>query len=129
MEKRYAIADPYEGYLLNEVRSFSEQGLRTGIAEIELLRSPRDNRALGMLRLWGGVSCSRENGRTTPFAHPIAQLSDRTCSNPVDGVDEDSSLNRVNATAYDAVDRLPRSLKVATRVRIPLGLQSELDPV
>ncbi len=31
-------------------------------------------------------------------------------------------MNWSNGTAQDSVDRLARSLKVATRVRIPLGL-------
>jgi hypothetical protein len=38
-------------------------------------------------------------------------------------------LTRYNATDQNPVDVPARSLKVATRVRIPLGLQSGLFPI
>jgi len=41
----------------------------------------------------------------------------------MDVLDKYTLLNWLNGTLSYAVDRLVRSLRVATRVRIPLGLQ------
>src|SRR5271166_3020639 len=43
--------------------------------------------------------------------------------------DQPTVLTRYNATDQDPVDVPARSLKVATRVRIPLGLLPAVDPV
>jgi hypothetical protein len=43
----------------------------------------------------------------------------------VDGPDEATYLSWLNATGLYPIDKPARSLKVATRVRIPLGLQSK----
>jgi hypothetical protein len=45
-----------------------------------------------------------------------------------DSLDNGTVLNRKNITDQNPVDVATRSLKVATRVRIPLGLQIGLTP-
>jgi len=64
-----------------------------------------------------------DQAHRTRLAHPIAQLSSHIRSDRADGLDEFRSVNWSNGTTQDSVDRLARSLKVATRVRIPLGLR------
>ena len=60
---------------------------------------------------------------------PIAQLSTHIRSSQEDGLDNANPLTWPNATPQDAVDHAARSLKVATRVRIPLWLQNGLFPI
>jgi hypothetical protein len=63
------------------------------------------------------------------IAHPIAQPFRAICCYAADGPDSRSALTRSNGILKDSVDVSIRSLKVATRVQIPLGLPNDLDPV
>ena len=54
-------------------------------------------------------------GALDPFAHPVAQLRSHSSFYGADGLDEDTVLNRDNATDQNPMDVAPRSLKVATR--------------
>ncbi len=56
------------------------------------------------------------------IAHPLAQLSSRMWSYCQNRLDEETNLTRNNVMDQNPVDVTTRSLKVATRVRIPLGL-------
>ena len=62
------------------------------------------------------------------IAHPIAQLSSCIGTEDKDGLDSYDVLSCFNRTEKVVADVPARSLKVATRVRIPLGLQIDLDP-
>jgi len=55
------------------------------------------------------------------LVHPSVHLFDPTCSYGVDRLDEPTHLSWSNATEAHPVDQHDRTLKVATRVRIPLG--------
>ena len=62
-------------------------------------------------------------------AHLVAQLLAHKYLNSADRPDTLNVLSRLNESSSYATDQADRSLKVATRVRIPLGLQSGLDPI
>ena len=69
-----------------------------------------------------GENTGRRRSIGRPVAQPIAQLSLRICRHQPDGVDRHEALSSKNATERDGLDQPARTLKVATRVRIPLGL-------
>jgi hypothetical protein len=75
------------------------------------------------------ASSALEWSSTGSVAHPIAQLSSHIRSSWKDGLDIVEPLTWLNARPQDPADPAARSLKVATRVRIPLGLLHVLDPV
>lgn len=60
-----------------------------------------------------------------PFVHPFAHIG----WHGVDPLDEPPLLSWSKVTERHLVDVPDRSLKVATRVRIPLGLLHAVDPV
>jgi hypothetical protein len=97
------------------------------------------NRMFGGIEKWTGVltiqvvhptPAPSDQGPSplsaTSIAHPIAQLSRHTWCHPRDDLDGSYPLNWENATPAYPADKAARSLKVATRVRIPLGLQRRL---
>lgn len=70
------------------------------------------------------TSAPRGERLQSEVAHPIAQLHTQISPCCTDALDLPTFLNRKNSTGQNPVDMLVRSLNVATRVRIPLGLQT-----
>ena len=58
------------------------------------------------------------------FVHPLGRIG----WTAADGLDVPKPMTRSYVTATYQVDMSAHPLKVATRVRIPLGLQIDLDP-
>jgi len=65
--------------------------------------------------------------RRRGLVHPLVHLFVRIGLYGMDGLDETIYLSRSNLTGMYRMDAPARSLKVATRVGIPLGLQLGLQ--
>ena len=72
--------------------------------------------------------CRPGRWRWAPAAYLIAQLLGHTRPAQEDALDSRDVLNWPNKTPSDSIAKPTRPLKVATRVRIPLGLLHGLYP-
>ena len=104
---------------MTRAHSSMKRELSLGLGPHDAVRGAEGSDAAGTS---GSDSPIPPKGQRWRIAHPVAQLLSHIWYPGADGLDASNVLNWLDTTAQDSVDEATRSLNVATRVRIPLGL-------